>query len=131
MKLEDLSHDTQELTKIASETGRKLAFAAAAVVWAFQIKEVHSPRALLLTMVFIFIYVLFELSQSLVTISGINGYIKTKEKEKSLDETSIGFPKKVIDQNYTFFYLKFLVLIAVYLCLGYEFLLRFVTVAHG
>ena len=81
MKLSEVWKTYDFYTEKLTEQGRKLAFAIAAICWFFKTPEVTFPQDILLSLVFVVSFLLFDVLQYLIGALLTGGWARSREKK--------------------------------------------------
>lgn len=130
MKIRELWEDYEKNSKDLTDSGRKLAFAAAAICWFFKTPEATFPDLIYISLLFIVLFFLFDIFQALVALLLIRCWTRKIEKlltrgRRELDpEYSIGKPGWLPIPSFVLFLLKVASLILAYIVILIEFYSR-------
>lgn len=131
MKIKDYWENWRKLTSNLTESTRKLAFGAAAICWFFKKADYTFPPKILLSLLFIVFFFIFDILQFFIQIIKLKKWIRKKEDEieeqigdKKLEEHEIGgAPVEIYDLPDLFFYMKVVSLFIAFFMLILQFLL--------
>ena len=115
---------TGELTKYS----RQLAFAGAAICWFFKTPEVSFPKPIIVSLIFIVLFFVFDILQYFVSAHLLRWWTRKEEKlmwekEKTI-EGEYHKPWWVDSPAFIFFNVKAIVLTAAFVSIGVEFAKR-------
>ena len=114
----------QRYTRDATEFGRKIGFAAAAICWFFRNDAGAFPAPIVWALLWLVGFFVADLLQSLVSAAVYRVWIQRQETKRKAETGTIQGeyrkPRKLDYPAYTFFWIKMLFLFLAYLSIGHE-----------
>jgi hypothetical protein len=128
MRLGELWKEYQFYTRDLTKHARKLAFAAAAICWAFRTEAFTFPRTVYWALVFLIAYFFLDVLQYLLGALFVGGFTRYAEKIMWRDYGSltceVAKPSWVDTPVFVMFLLKIIALLVSFAFVGFEFYAR-------